>query len=57
MGQWMLAEEGCWAGWGCCLKGPKVSPEEAAVAAATGLTFEIVAAAVQTDADVAALHC
>lgn len=43
-------------GWGCCLKGLRVSSEVAA--AATGLAAENSAAAVvQVDADVAAPHC
>lgn len=44
-------------GWGCCLKGLRVSSEVAA-AAVTGLAAENSAAAVvQVDADVAAPHC
>lgn len=45
-------------GWGCCLRGQKVLSEEAAaVAAVIGLVAEVVAAAAQVDADVAAPHC
>lgn len=54
-----LGVEGCWVGWGCCLKGQRVLSEVAAavVAAAVGLAVEVVAAVVQVDADVAAPHC
>lgn len=43
--------------WGHCLRGPKVSFEVAAVAAATDLMAETGAAAVQIDADAAVPHC
>lgn len=59
-GELRLGEEGCWAGWGCCLRGQKVLSEVAAAvaAAAVGLVAEVVAAvAVQVDADAAAPHC
>lgn len=58
--QLRLGVEGCWAGWGCCLKGQRVLSEVAAAAvaaAAVGLAAEVVAAVVQVDADVAAPHC
>lgn len=52
-------EEDGWAGWECCLRGPRVLSEVAAavVAAVVGWVAEVVAAVVQVDADVAAPHC
>lgn len=54
-GQLKLGEEGCWAGWGCCLMGQKVLSEMAAAAVAAVVGLEAVV--VQVDADVAAPHC
>ena len=65
-GRLRLGEGGCWAGWVCCLRGQRVLSEVAAAAAAVaaaavvavvGLVAEVVAAAVQVDADVAAPRC
>lgn len=55
-GQVRLEGGGCWAGWGCCLRGQRVLSEVAVavVAAAVGLVAE---AAAVVQVDVAAPHC
>lgn len=55
-GQLRPVEEGCWAGLGCCLMGQRVWSEMTAAAAAA-VVVGLEAAAVQVDADVAALRC
>lgn len=55
-GQLRPVEEGCWAGSGCCLTGLRVWSEMTAAAAAAAVVG-LEAAAVQVDADVAALRC
>lgn len=51
----MLGGAGCWAGWGCCLTVQRVLSEVAA-AVAVDFVVEVVAAVVQVDDGVVALH-